>query len=76
MDVSQQRQLTELYIDHCRYEKRLDEKTIKAYKIDIQQFWGYLKEENGECSKEFLHSYIAPEQEMRPKLGRISSLYL
>ncbi|MBD5516144.1 MAG: tyrosine-type recombinase/integrase [Lachnospiraceae bacterium] len=26
------------YLDYCRYQKRLDEKTLKAYRIDLGQF--------------------------------------
>ena len=26
------------YLDFCRYQKRLDEKTLKAYRIDLKQF--------------------------------------
>ncbi len=26
------------YLDYCRYQKRLDEKTLKAYRIDLTQF--------------------------------------
>ena len=27
-----------VYLDYCRYQKRLDEKTLKAYRIDLEQF--------------------------------------
>lgn len=26
------------YLEYCRYQKRLDEKTLKAYRIDLKQF--------------------------------------
>ena len=26
------------YLTYCRYQKRLDEKTLKAYRIDLTQF--------------------------------------
>jgi integrase/recombinase XerD len=32
------------FLTHCRYEKNLSEKTIKAYYIDISQFEHFLKE--------------------------------
>ena len=28
----------ESYLDYCAKQKRLDEKTIKAYRIDLTQF--------------------------------------
>ena len=30
--------LIQTYLDYCKYNKRLDEKTIKAYSIDLQHF--------------------------------------
>lgn len=26
------------YLEYCQYQKRLDEKTLKAYRIDLRQF--------------------------------------
>lgn len=34
------------FINHCKYEKNLSEKTIKAYSIDIRQFVEFLIEKN------------------------------
>ncbi len=28
----------EKYLDYCKYRKELDDKTIKAYRIDLRQF--------------------------------------
>ena len=42
--IEQQRSYTAIknvmsdFLSHCRYEKRLSEKTIKAYKVDGLQF--------------------------------------
>jgi len=30
------------YLDFCQFQKCLDKKTIKAYKIDLKQFYGYI----------------------------------
>lgn len=35
----------ERYLDYCRYQKRLDEKTLKAYRIDLNQFTAWLLQE-------------------------------
>ncbi len=59
MDEQQLRKNAEQYIDYCRYEKGLDEKTLKAYRIDIFQFGDYLMKDSDCCSKEVIHSYIA-----------------
>jgi integrase/recombinase XerD len=37
---------TKEFINHCKYEKNLSEKTIKAYSIDIRQFMEFLIEKN------------------------------
>ncbi|EOS69444.1 hypothetical protein C818_02595, partial [Lachnospiraceae bacterium MD308] len=29
----------EEYLEYCKYWKELDEKTLKAYKIDLKQFF-------------------------------------
>ena len=39
-------QLTTLiteYLEHCRTQKRLDSKTLKAYRIDLTQFSVFVK---------------------------------
>lgn len=30
--------ITEKYLEYCKSQKRLDNKTIKAYRIDLKQF--------------------------------------
>jgi site-specific recombinase XerD len=30
--------LIQNYLEYCKFQKRLDEKTLKAYQIDLQQF--------------------------------------
>ena len=30
--------LIENYLEYCKYQKRLDSKTLKAYRIDLRQF--------------------------------------
>ena len=29
------------YINYCAYQKRLDKKTLKSYRIDLRQFYEY-----------------------------------
>jgi len=47
------------YLNHCRYEKGLDAKTLKAYKTDIAQLINYANRTGGGYSKECLQTYIA-----------------
>lgn len=46
------------YLTHCKYEKNLNPKTLKAYKIDLQQFASFTKTTSCAYSKEILQLYI------------------
>lgn len=46
------------YLNHCQFEKGLDAKTLKAYKIDLLQYAAYAKETSDIFCKETLQSYI------------------
>lgn len=46
------------YLHICRYQKNLDEKTIKAYRIDLRQFSEFLCENQFEISKESISAFI------------------
>lgn len=59
MDESQLEQLTQQYINHCRFEKGLDCKTMKAYNTDLAQFIRFVSDVQGRCDKETLQAYIA-----------------
>lgn len=52
-------QLTQQYLDHCKYEKGLEAKTIKAYRIDLAQYSISAPDPNMLFKKEHLQSYIA-----------------
>lgn len=47
------------YLNYCRYQKRLDEKTLKAYQIDLHQFIAWLQYD--ERSKQEKKPYPAAE---------------
>lgn len=59
MDDTNFKPILQNYLNHCRYEKRLDAKTLKAYKTDIEQFSYYVAESNGNYDKECIQAYIA-----------------
>lgn len=57
------------YLEFCQEQKRLDEKTLKAYRIDLRQCGEYFSE-NGitDISVELLEDYIAKlHQAYKPK---------
>ncbi len=60
------------YLEFCRYQKCLDEKTLKAYRIDLRQFteWVNAGEDVAvsEISKDMLENYVAIlHREYKPK---------
>lgn len=34
------------YLEHCEYRKELDEKTLKAYRIDLRQYFEFVQIDN------------------------------
>ncbi len=62
-------QLTNDYLKYCRNQKRLDEKTLKAYRIDLAQFHGALSSTDIiEITPAVLENYIAGlHQKYKPK---------
>lgn len=52
--------LIDKYLDFCRSQKQLDKKTLKAYGIDLTQFYAYVKlQEPAEITFSCLEDYIA-----------------
>lgn len=50
------KELSDKFIEYCKVRKNLNSKTIKAYKIDLQQFRAFVEDE---LSKESLCNYIS-----------------
>ena len=47
------------YLEYCQYQKRLDDKSLKAYRIDLGQFsQQYMKTRITEITSDMLESYI------------------
>lgn len=46
------------YIEYCKYRKRLDQKTLKAYRIDLKQYADYLQNISEFYFKDNLDKYI------------------
>jgi integrase/recombinase XerD len=57
-----------VFLNHCRYEKKLSTKTIKAYTTDLAQFTGFLS------AKKISTIAIITKHEIRAYLEQISSL--
>lgn len=52
------RKEVERYLEYCRYRKELDEKTIKAYRIDLMQFASGLADERMEWDVQVMRREI------------------
>ena len=48
-----------LYLARCRDQRRLDDKTIKAYRCDILQFMAWLNEGRMQFDREAMRCYLA-----------------
>lgn len=59
----------ENYLDHCRTQKRLDAKTLKAYRIDLRQFFEQISvTEAPELTSSILETYVGKlHQQYAPK---------
>lgn len=70
--MNQLQEIIPRYLEFCRTQKRLDEKTLKAYRIDLRQFAEHVSTarslEVSEISREMLECYIAiMHREYKPK---------
>jgi integrase/recombinase XerD len=60
------------FIFHCQYEKNLNEKTINAYTIDLEQFKSYVKTQNfsldiNSIFKDLIKNYLQTIHSFKPK---------
>ena len=52
--------LSEKYLTFCQTQKRLDDKTLKAYRIDLNQFrLSVPSQEISQITSDLLENYIA-----------------
>lgn len=57
------------FFNHCRYEKNLSSKTLKAYEIDLRQFSLFLSDLDTvtEITKHELRSYLTSISSLKPR---------
>lgn len=67
------------YLEYCTYRKELDAKTIKAYRIDLTQFFSYVQ--SAEPEKEAIEQYITElhkkykQKTIKRKIASIKAFY-
>ena len=62
----------EQYLKDCRFQKRLDDKTLKAYQIDLRQFASCITSNDiSEITSANLEAFIADlHQNYKPKTAK------
>mgnify|MGYP004493180853 CR=1 FL=1 len=69
----------EEYLEYCTYRKELDAKTVKAYRIDLNQFFSFAC--CGEPEKETIESYITDlhkkykQKTVKRKIASVKAFY-
>lgn len=58
MKILQQDKLLHDYLDYCKYEKNLNDKTIKAYGTDLRQFRTFFAENENDIDKYAIREYL------------------
>ncbi len=63
---------TKAYLEHCQHQRRLDEKTLKAYQIDLNQFTNFISETSVlNITPSLLESFISHlHQTYKPKTAK------
>lgn len=67
------------YLEYCKYRKELDEKTLKAYRIDLRQYFDFLH--NDDPDKEEIEQYITDlhkkfkQKTVKRKIATIKAFY-
>lgn len=67
------------YLEYCKYRKELDDKTIKAYRIDLQQFCDFIQSDVPQ--KRHIEDYITnlhktyKQKTIKRKLASVKAFY-
>lgn len=68
------------YLEYCRYRKELDEKTIKAYRIDLTKFFDFVDSSNP--NKEDIENFIThlhksyKQKTVKRKIASVKAFYI
>ena len=67
------------YLDYCRYRKELDRNTLKAYRIDLRQYFDYCQ--CGDPEREVIEAYITElhkkykQKTVKRKIASLKAFY-
>lgn len=71
----------EKYLHYCKFQKELDDKTIRAYKADLKQFITLIGENESNLDKERLNSYLLylhrtyKQKTVKRKIASVKALF-
>ena len=69
------------YLHYCKFQKELDDKTIKAYRADLEQFIALIGENENNLDKERLNSYLLylhrtyKQKTVKRKIASVKALF-
>lgn len=69
------------YLHYCKFQKELDDKTIKAYKADLEQFIALIGENENNPDKERLNAYLLylhrtyKQKTVKRKIASVKALF-
>ena len=69
------------YLHYCKFQKELDDKTVKAYKADLEQFLTLIGENENNPDKEKLNSYLLflhrmyKQKTVKRKIASVKALF-
>lgn len=70
-----------LYLHYCKFQKELDDKTIKAYRTDLEQFLTFIGENENNLDKEQLNAYLLfihnayKQKTIKRKIASVKALF-
>lgn len=71
----------ERYLFYCREQRRLDEKTVRAYRIDLGQFLDYISDREYPVPRDLLNDYIVSlhrsykQKTVKRKIATLKAFY-
>lgn len=79
--MSKDLELLSDYFQYCQYQKKLNDKTLKAYRIDLKQFFDYAKTAHVDVTRNIITGYIThlhrsfKPKSVKRKLASIKAYY-
>lgn len=70
-----------LYLHYCKSQKELDDKTVRAYRIDLEQFLAFIEENENCLDKEKLNLYLTnihslyKQKTVKRKIASVKALF-